>query len=69
MEVPGKRRRGRPKRRWLDVIRSDVSEKGLSISKTMCNVGGAIRGHLACTSQDRLSCHLADYVGKMAIPG
>ena len=26
MEVPGKRRRGRPKRRWLDSIRNDLSE-------------------------------------------
>ena len=25
MEVPGKRRRGRPKRRWLDSIRNDLS--------------------------------------------
>ncbi len=24
MEVPGKRRRGRPKRRWLDSIRNDL---------------------------------------------
>ena len=30
MEVPGKRRRGRPKRRWLDSIRNDLSEKELS---------------------------------------
>ena len=30
MEVPGKRRRGRPKRRWLDSIRNDLSETGLS---------------------------------------
>ena len=30
MEVPGKRRRGRPKRVWLDSIRNDLSEKGLS---------------------------------------
>ena len=30
MEVPGKRRRGRPKRRWLDKIRNDLSEKELS---------------------------------------
>ena len=30
MEVPGKRRRGRPKRRWLDSIRNDLSERGLS---------------------------------------
>ena len=25
MEVPGKRRRGRPKRRWLDSMRNDLS--------------------------------------------
>ena len=30
MEVPGKRRRGRPKRRWLDSIMNDLSERGLS---------------------------------------
>ena len=30
MEVPGKRRRGRPKRRWLDSIRNDLSERRLS---------------------------------------
>ena len=30
MEVPGKRRRGRPKRRWLDSIKNDLSERGLS---------------------------------------
>ena len=30
MEVPGKRRRGRPKRRWLDNIRNDLSERELS---------------------------------------
>ena len=27
MEVPGKRRRGRPKRRWMDTIGNDLSEK------------------------------------------
>ena len=27
MEVPGKRMRGRPKRRWLDSIRNDLSER------------------------------------------
>ena len=26
----GKRRIGRPKRRWLDSIRNDLSERGLS---------------------------------------
>ena len=30
MEVPGKRRRGGPKRRWLDNIRNDLSEIELS---------------------------------------
>ena len=30
MEVPGKRRRGRPKRRWLDSIRNDLLERELS---------------------------------------
>ena len=30
MEVPGKRRRGRPKRKWLNNMRNDLSESGLS---------------------------------------
>ena len=30
MEAPGKRRRGRPKRRWLDNIKKDLSERELS---------------------------------------
>ena len=30
MEMPGKRKRGRPKRRWLDSIRNDLSERELS---------------------------------------
>ena len=30
MEVPGKRRRGRPKRRWLDNIKNDLSQRELS---------------------------------------
>ena len=30
MEVPGERRRGRPKRRWLDSIRHDLSDRELS---------------------------------------
>ena len=29
MEVPGKRNRGRPKRRWLDSVKVDLKEKGL----------------------------------------
>ena len=42
MEVPGKRRRGRPKRRWLDSIRSDLSERiarGGSACKAELNGG------------------------------
>ena len=30
MEVPGKRRRGTPKRRWLDSIKNDLLERELS---------------------------------------
>ena len=30
MEAPGKRRRGRRKRRWLDSIRNDLSERELA---------------------------------------
>ena len=30
MEVPGKRKRVRPKRRWVDNIRNDLSQRELS---------------------------------------
>ena len=30
MEVPGRRNRGRPKRRWMDSIRDDLREKELT---------------------------------------
>ena len=30
MEMPGERRRGKPKRRWLDNIKNDLSEGELS---------------------------------------
>ena len=30
MEVKGRRRRRRPNRRWLDSVRDDIKEKGLS---------------------------------------
>ena len=30
MEVPRNRRRGRPKRRWMDSIRNNLSKRGLS---------------------------------------
>ena len=29
MKVQGRRKRGRPKRRWLDRVRDDVKENGL----------------------------------------
>ena len=34
IEVTWKRRRGRPKRRWLDGIRNDMSERKLSGDET-----------------------------------
>ena len=30
MKVQGRRKRGRPKRRWLDKVKDDVIEHGLS---------------------------------------
>ena len=30
MNVQGRRKRGRPKRRWLDKVKDDIKEKGLS---------------------------------------
>ena len=30
MKVQGRRKRGRPKRRWLDKVMDDIKEKGLS---------------------------------------
>ena len=30
MEIQWRRMRGRPKRRWLDRVRDDIKEKGLS---------------------------------------
>ena len=30
MKVQGRRERGRPKRRWLDTVKDDIKEKGLS---------------------------------------
>ena len=29
-ECTGRRKRGRPKRRWLDKVKDDIKEKGLS---------------------------------------
>ena len=30
MKVQGRRKRGRPKRIWLDKVKDDIKEKGLS---------------------------------------
>ncbi len=30
MDVQGRRNRGRPKRRWMDSVRDDLREKGLT---------------------------------------
>ena len=30
MKVQGRGKRGRPKRRWLDKVKDDIKEKGLS---------------------------------------
>ena len=30
MKVQGRRKRERPKRRWLDKVKDDIKEKGLS---------------------------------------
>ena len=30
MKVQGRRKRGRPMRRWLDKVKDDIKEKGLS---------------------------------------
>ena len=33
MDVQGRRKRRRPKGRWLDRVRGDIKEKGLSAAK------------------------------------
>ena len=43
MEVPGKRRRGRPKQSWLDNIRNDLSERELSAEEAQVRVKCLIR--------------------------
>ena len=30
MKVQGRRKRGKPKRRWLEKVKDDIKEKGLS---------------------------------------
>ena len=33
MKAQGRRKRGRPKRIWLDRVRDDIKEKGLSVEE------------------------------------
>ena len=40
MEVSWKRRRGSPKRKWLDNTRSDMAERELSGDEAQCLVNG-----------------------------
>ena len=30
MKVQGRRKRGRPKRKWMDIVKGDIKENGLS---------------------------------------
>ena len=34
MEVEGKRRRGKPCRKWMDCVKEDLAEKGLVVQET-----------------------------------
>ena len=40
MEVPGKRKRGRPRKRWKDSIKEDMLEKNVQVDDTQTEVGG-----------------------------
>ena len=40
IEVSRKRRRGSPKRKWLDNTRNDLSERELSGDEAQCRVNG-----------------------------
>ena len=47
MKVQGRRKRGRPKRRWLDKVKDDINEKGLSADEVY----------------DRATCrHMSSYI-------
>ena len=38
-KVQGRRKRGRPKRRWLDKAKDDIKEKGLSADEVYDHAG------------------------------
>ena len=46
MKVQGRRKRGRPKRRWLDRVRDDIKEKGLSGEELYDRVTWRHRTHI-----------------------
>ena len=47
MKVQGRRKRGRPMRRWLDKVKDDIKEKGLSEKKYTTELhGGIYRPHI-----------------------
>ena len=33
MKLPGRRKRGKPRRRWLDRVRGDIKDDGLSVEE------------------------------------
>ena len=43
MKVQGRRKRGRPKRRWLDKVMDDIKEKGLSADEVTTLRHGSVR--------------------------
>ena len=42
MKVQGRRKRGRPKRRWLDKVKDDIKEKGLRLMMCMTELHGGV---------------------------
>ena len=42
MKVQGKRKRGRPKRRWLDKVKDDIKEKGCLLMMCMTELHGGV---------------------------
>ena len=45
MKVQGRRKIGRPKRRWLDKVKDDIKEKGLSADEVYDRLHGGICHH------------------------
>ena len=54
MELPGKRKRGRPKRRFMDVVKEDIII--IIIRQPLCPVVGRRPQHVVCRLQMNLSC-------------